>query len=126
MDLTPPAAEILLVEDDPAIRQALCELLDDEGYRCHAVVDGQAALTYLQAAETPPCLILLDLMMPVMDGYGFRAAQQQDARLAPIPVVVLSAQYLAPEKATAMQVGFYLRKPIAVPQLLTIVDRYCS
>lgn len=125
MQPTLPGPEILVVEDDTAIREALCDLLEGEGYTVATVPDGQAALTYLHQGLQQPCLILLDLLMPVMNGYVFRHIQQQDAHLAKIPVVVLSAQSLSDHEAGGMQVAFYLRKPVALDQLLTIVDSYC-
>lgn len=125
MQSTLPGAEILVVEDDTAIREALCDLLEGEGYTVATVPHGQAALTYLHQGLQQPCLILLDLLMPVMNGYDFRRIQQQDAHLAQIPVVVLSAQSLSDHEARGMQVAFYLRKPVSLDQLLTIVDSYC-
>lgn len=125
MQPTPPRAEILVVEDDAAICESLRELLADEGYTVAAVPHGAAALTYLQQGPPYPCLILLDLHMPVMNGYDFRRVQQQDTQLAQIPVVVLSAQPLSEREAGGMQLAFYLRKPLALAQLLTIVDGYC-
>ncbi|HEX6292987.1 MAG TPA: response regulator [Herpetosiphonaceae bacterium] len=118
-------AEILIVEDDAAIRQVLCEILEDEGYRVAATAHGQEALAYLHAAPVHPCLILLDLLMPVMNGYAFRTAQQQEPRLAQIPVVVLTARSLAPEATATLQIGCSLAKPIVLPELLTLVASYC-
>jgi len=125
MHATPLCAEILVVEDDAAIRNSLCDLLADEGYTVAAVPHGGAALAYLQQDHSHPRLILLDLLMPVMNGYEFRRAQQQDAQLAQIPVVVLSAQNLSEREADGMELAFYLRKPLALPPLLTIVESYC-
>src|SRR5215510_8699670 len=62
---------VLVVDDDQDIRDALCELLRDEGYEAIAVANGEEALTYLKGGNLP-CVILLDLMMPVMDGWEFR------------------------------------------------------
>src|SRR4051794_38724785 len=81
---------ILIVEDDAATRDALSIVLGDEGYTVVGVANGQEAIHHLHSAA-PPNLILLDLMMPIMDGWQFRRAQVQDPRLDSIPVVVLSA-----------------------------------
>ena len=85
-----PAA-LMIVEDDADISEALAEALEDHGHTVIVAADGQEALDKLRAAAVLPRLILLDLMMPVMDGWQFRAAQRQDANLAEIPVVLLSA-----------------------------------
>ena len=82
---------VLVVEDDLDIRQALMEILDEHGFAALGARDGAEALDLLSRATELPCLILLDLMMPVMDGASFREAQRKDPRLASIPVVVLSA-----------------------------------
>src|SRR5262249_1755713 len=81
---------VLVVDDDSDIRGALCELLEDEGYRVVAASNGEEALVYLNSRERP-CVILLDLMMPVMDGWEFRRQQQKDPRWSQIPVVVITA-----------------------------------
>src|SRR5690242_8866746 len=88
----PRTHDVLVVDDDYAIREMLTEVLEDAGYRVISVENGAAALAQLREMLTPPCLILLDLMMPVMTGWEFRIAQQADARLAAIPVIALSAR----------------------------------
>ena len=81
---------ILIVEDDAPIQSALASLLDDEGYEVSLANDGEEALNRMEG-DALPDLILLDLRMPVMDGWEFRSAQKRDSRLAQVPVVVLSA-----------------------------------
>src|SRR5690349_1848715 len=81
---------VLVVEDSTDARQMLASLLEVEGFAVRTAANGREALDQLRAGP-PPCLILLDLMMPVMDGYQFRAEQRQDPGLSPIPVVVVSA-----------------------------------
>lgn len=117
-------ASILIVEDDQAIRTALIELLEEEGYRAVGAANGREALDYLRRHQHP-CLILLDLMMPVMNGWQFRDEQQRDPRLAPIPTVVLSADGNVAEKAAAIRAAAFLKKPIQLGQLLATVDRFC-
>ncbi len=80
---------ILVIDDDPALREALAELLEDAGYDVVQARNGLEGLD--EASAHRPDLILLDLMMPAMNGWQFRAAQKQDAALADVPVFVLSA-----------------------------------
>ena len=80
---------ILIVEDDFDIREALTQILEEEGYAVREAANGREALDV--AARELPSLILLDLMMPVMNGWQFRAEQIKDPRLAPVPVLVISA-----------------------------------
>ncbi|HEY2748207.1 MAG TPA: response regulator [Polyangia bacterium] len=126
----PPASEagasgtVLLVEDDEDIRQSVAEILREEGFNVAAAVDGDDALRYLRGTDDVPRLILLDLMMPVMDGWGFRAAQLADARLAEIPVVILSAATDVRRHAAQLHVDDYLVKPLDVPLLLNAVERH--
>src|SRR6476661_1385409 len=86
---------VLVVEDDDDTRDSLQELLGNEGYAVLAAANGAAALSLLRAApraRTPPCdLVILDLMMPVMNGWDFRARQRADPTLAGIPVLLMSA-----------------------------------
>lgn len=118
------AQPVLIVEDDPSIRDVLESVLTDEGYPTITAPHGVAALTCLQ--QTRPCLILLDLMMPVMDGFAFRAIQRDTPHLAEIPVVVLSAFPTNVEAAAALDAAAYLRKPVQLDRLITVVERYCT
>lgn len=108
---------ILLVDDDAGIREALSMVLADEGYRVLVAEDGADALRLLRASERLPAVILLDLMMPVMDGYQFRAAQLADATLAGIPVIVLTAGMMSGGVA-ALGARSCLRKPLDLDRLL--------
>jgi signal transduction histidine kinase len=112
---------ILLVEDDTAICASLSELLGEEGYDVTNCGDGRTALEVLRDAPIPPDLILLDLMMPVMDGWEFRTRQRKDPALADIPVVVVSAD--GSSRATAIHADGYLRKPLRADELLRVVSR---
>jgi len=87
---TAAARTILVVDDDPDIRTALSELLESEGYEVMGAANGAAALAQLRAGARP-CAILLDLMMPFMNGWEFRAEQLRDPALREIPVVLLTA-----------------------------------
>jgi CheY-like chemotaxis protein len=113
---------VLIVDDDPAIRTLLVDLLEDEGYEVASAANGQEALRYLHDAQTPPRIILLDLMMPVMSGWQFRDVQRQRPELAQIPVIVLSASENLPEAARVLAASAYVPKPVNLERLTQIVD----
>lgn len=100
----------------------MAQLLLLEGFRAEAVANGREALDYLRRGNVPD-LILLDLMMPVMDGWEFRRQQQQDPALAAVPVVVLSA--LDTGRVTDLLGTAFLKKPLDFDRLLVLVRRYC-
>jgi CheY-like chemotaxis protein len=116
--------EILLVEDDPDISDMMELYLRSEGYAVAAAANGQEALSYLERSGRP-ALILLDLMMPVMNGWEFRERQRQHPGLAQIPVVLLSADSKVPEEAARLGAASYLRKPVEFDTLLKVIERYC-
>jgi CheY-like chemotaxis protein len=117
---------VLLVDDDPAIREFVFEFLTDEGYAVVAVADGQEALTYLRRAVHMPCLILLDLHMPIMNAWDFRAAQLLDPALAHIPVVLFSTAVNVEQLATELGAVGALPKTIDIDTILTVVLQYCA
>lgn len=117
---------ILLIEDDYGVRDALTLLLEEEGHSVQTAIHGQAALALLAGQAPLPQVILLDLSMPVMSGWEFRAAQQQDARLAQIPVVVLSADLSVAEKAKGITADAYVSKPVLIDDLLPILERFAT
>ena len=100
----------------------MAQLLSLEGYEASAVANGREALDYLQRAERPG-LILLDLMMPVMDGWEFRREMRRDPALADLPVIVLSA--LDPSRDGDAGVVAFLKKPLDFDRLLELVRRFC-
>ena len=116
---------VLVVEDDLDIRQALLEILEEHGFVALGARDGAEALDLLSRATELPCLILLDLMMPVMDGASFREAQRNDPRLASIPVVVLSAYRDLERHAGHLDAVSVLRKPPSVRELVTVLRAHC-
>ncbi len=115
---------VLVVDDDRDVREAVREVLQDHGYDVQEAGNGQEALDLLRARSTPPCVILLDMMMPVMDGWKFREAQCNDPSLCEIPVVVLSAGTDHGVETPAPL--DFLRKPVQLPPLLEAVARYCA
>ncbi len=118
------ACPVLVVDDDDAIRDSLSMLLEDEGYPVATASNGQEALDYLQSGPRP-CLILLDLKMPVMNGQEFRSAQQLDADISAIPVAVISAHVTTQVRAE-VEADAFLPKPVDIDALLETVERYCS
>ena len=118
---------ILVVDDEPAIRESLGDLLREEGYEVLEAQNGAEALVRLrEPAQHPPCVIILDLMMPVMDGYEFRAEQLRDAALADIPVVVVSADGNVRRKTASMQVAAALAKPLQLNVFVAEIERHCK
>jgi CheY-like chemotaxis protein len=122
MQLTMP--QILVVEDDSDIREDLAELLRDQGYRVITAGNGAEALEQLRSQLTP-CLILLDLMMPVMDGWEFRRRMLADDRLARVPTVLLTGAADPQDHAVNLNVADVMTKPIRLDRLYATVDRYC-
>jgi CheY-like chemotaxis protein len=114
---------VLVVDDDGPILDSLGEILAEEGYAVALARNGQEALAYLAANPVPDC-ILLDVMMPVMNGYEFRKAQLRDPRLAAIPTLLLTAGHVDGRVAD-LRLSGWLRKPINLPVLLTSVQRHC-
>ena len=124
-DHTHAPGGVLVVDDDMGIRGVLTQLLQDEGHRVASAANGQEALERL-AAQRPPGVILLDLMMPVMNGWEFMNRRRDDERIASIPVIVISADGQVREKANAIGAVGYLTKPIDLDRLLDTVERYCA
>jgi DNA-binding response OmpR family regulator len=115
---------ILIVDDDPGTRAFLADLLQSHAYPVMTAPDGEQALA--MARERGPCLILLDLLMPGLDGFGFRAAQARSPELANTPVIIISG--LGDEMQVARRIGpvAELPKPIDVDALLEQVALYCE
>src|SRR2546425_629772 len=113
---------ILIVEDDPDLREMMAQLLTLEGFNTSTVANGREALEYLGRGDKPD-VILLDLMMPIMDGWEFRRQQQADPSLAGVPVIVLSA--LDQTRAGNVDAEAFLKKPLDFDRLLQLVRHYC-
>jgi CheY-like chemotaxis protein len=114
----------LIVEDDDDQRESLVDLLQAEGYRAAGVPNGQEALEELRQGP-PPCLILLDLMMPVMNGWEFREQQRLDPALAAIPVAVVTGVRGSRDQVAALGAVHYFQKPVDPAALLATVSEYC-
>lgn len=113
---------VVVVEDDPDIREAICEMLEFEGYPVVAFENGKEALERLHESPNPG-LIILDLMMPVMNGVQFLRARQSDEVLAEIPCFVVSAVGRPKEVIGAGAQGF-LRKPVDAGDILAVVKAH--
>ncbi|RKH68535.1 response regulator [Corallococcus llansteffanensis] len=119
---TRPQPTILIVDDEPDLREVVAELLEMEDYAVLQAANGQLALDVLAATSARPCMVLLDLMMPVMDGYEFLNRLRADDRYRELPVLMLTAHFSA--TAPPGTVGL-LRKPVDITELLALVARHC-
>ncbi|HEY2903689.1 MAG TPA: response regulator [Polyangia bacterium] len=113
-----PAPEILVVDDDPHVREALADFLIDEGFRVRDAENGADALEQLAAHREQPSLVILDLAMPVMDGYLFLQQLQADQTAASVPVVILSASI---DQGGLPDYIVQLRKPIESQALVKTI-----
>ena len=115
------AAAVLIVEDDEDIRADLTAILQVKGYSVDQAANGREALARLRDAAMP-CVVLLDLMMPVMNGWELRAAMKTDPRLAELPVIVMSG---AGREEQRLDADAVLYKPFELARLLELVGRFC-
>ena len=122
--MSPPPRPVLIVEDDADLREMMAQLLTLEGYHIDTAANGREALEYLNEAPHPD-VILLDLMMPIMDGWEFRRRQQNDPALADVPVIVLTALDQAQARANDLNGVDFLKKPLDFDRLLELVRRRC-
>lgn len=113
---------ILVVEDEPDLRDVLSVALEADGYQVSTASDGRTALRHLRSTPAT-CLIVLDLMLPVMNGHRFRDLQVRDRSLAWIPVVVVSGALDAAREARELGASAFVRKPVDVDELRAVVTR---
>ena len=116
---------VLVVDDDVLTRQELTTLLEGQGYRVVSAGDGREALDRLRAGA-PPDVILLNLVMPAVNGWEFREHQRRDPALADIPVVVLSGVGEVAAQADALGDVGYLQKPVEAGELLAAVEHFSA
>ena len=116
----------MVVDDDADIRDSIGDILELRGYRVTRAANGREALERLRNSERPPCVILLDLMMPVLNGWEFRAQQRDDAMLREVPVVIISGDGSTDQKAASIGVAEFLRKPLELSAILDVVRRHCG
>jgi CheY-like chemotaxis protein len=116
--------EILVVDDDDAIREVLRAVLTDDGYRVSCAANGEAALERLRSGGPAPCAILLDLMMPIMDGWTFRREQMKDPTMSQIPVIVVTAQ--GRDAVGDINAREVLHKPMGLLAVTQAIARVCG
>jgi CheY-like chemotaxis protein len=120
---------ILIIEDDVDIRESLQEFLEGEGHEVHAAGNGEQAFQMLRKSQgasgkaAPIDLILLDLMMPVMNGVEFRRKQVEDPKLSRIPVIVISADNRTQSIASSLGLQWCIQKPMNLEELLKALDQ---
>ena len=115
---------VLVVDDDLDVREALTDLLTDHGFQVMSAANGREALGLLRRLKDAPSVILLDLMMPIMDGYGFLEEHDKDSSLARIPVAIITAGH-GVDRSRISGAAPIVPKPINVPRLFSILDGLC-
>ena len=113
---------ILLIEDDDLLREGLKQVLEEDGCRVVAAADGAAGMELLRDGALAPCLILLDLMMPGMNGWDFLQLQGRHPLLSKIPIAVASAYPFAEKEVLP---GIVLRKPFSPARLKQVISEHC-
>jgi CheY-like chemotaxis protein len=119
------AKKILVVEDEADIRESLQEILECEGYRVEGAANGHEALEKIAKGPLPH-VILLDLMMPIMNGAEFRQSQVRNPLVAHIPVVVMSADNRTPERTRELGISHYVKKPLDIDALIDKIKECCA
>jgi two-component system response regulator MprA len=114
---------VMIIDDDADIRSSVAHALEREGYRVPVASNGREALLVLSEERERPDLILLDAMMPEMDGWTFRAAQRKRPELASIPVVVFTAYRLERDAAEQLHAAAFIDKPVQLDALLGTIER---
>ena len=119
------AGYILVIEDDPGVREGIANVIESEGYPVISCEDAQEALDRLHATADLPRMIVLDFMMPRMDGWTFLSERKKDARLKNIPVLGMSAsQLLIDQENPPDDVDEFLRKPFKVEAMLRSIEKH--
>lgn len=116
-------ADILLIDDEPDLRECISELLESEGYKVNQAENGKVALEKLKSGQIPR-IIVLDYMMPVMDGKTFCENAAKDQQLSSIPIILLTAANVPTETTAEMAVSVKLEKPIDIEKFLNAVRSY--
>ena len=120
-DMISNSKTILIVEDDLDIREAMVELLEGEGYKVLTAADGDKALAVLQTQL--PDLILLDLMMPIKDGFEFRREQLANVKFKNIPVIIMTADSNIENKKSNMMANDFIKKPLEIDSALLTIQK---
>ena len=114
-----------MIEDDEFIRESLKMIFENEGYDIAGVTNGQEGVDYLNSGRPLPQIILLDLMMPVKDGFEFRKEQAGNPKFSSIPVVVLTAEGFQSERKVNLKAQAFVRKPFDIDEIITAVKEQC-
>lgn len=114
---------ILLIDDEPDLRECIAELLEGEGYKVTQAENGKAGLEMLKSGELPK-IIVLDYMMPVMDGKTFCETAAKDDRVSKIPIILLTAANVPEDISGTMNIAAQLEKPIHIDKFLAAVKSY--
>ena len=122
-DASPRRCLVAIIEDDSEFRTMLRELLEEERYRVIAMANGAEALEMLRG-DSMPDVILLDVSMPIMDGFDFLRHRNADPRLSTVPVVLVTNA--KPHERPTVGVSDVVRKPIDIDEILLAIKRYCS
>jgi CheY-like chemotaxis protein len=116
---------ILIVDDHPDIRDGMRHMLETEGYAVHTASNGREALALLFGG-LQPCVIVMDLAMPVMNGFEFRQEQLKHPEIADIPFIAYSAVVDVHRNAQHLRAAAYLEKPIEFQHVLSIIRQHCE
>jgi CheY-like chemotaxis protein len=119
---SPAGGLILVIDDDPDLRESVADLLQIHGYLVAQAENGQTAIDMMKQLKTPPALILLDLSMPVLDGWRFLRRMRRRKRLNRVPIVVMTGEEVSAIAGAAM----ILRKPVGAEQLLAAVAQFVT
>jgi CheY-like chemotaxis protein len=117
--------KVLVIEDDLDIREVMKRFMEREGFSVTTADNGLEGLKHLESSVELPCIIFLDLMMPVMNGFQFREAQLKNDRIARIPTVIVSADGKLDDKKTFISADYTLKKPVDIDELLEIINKCC-
>jgi two-component system, chemotaxis family, chemotaxis protein CheY len=117
------AKTVLLVDDDQAILEMMRDVLEIEGYRVAVAKNGQDAITQLRTLDDKPSLIVLDLMMPILNGWEFLDFQRSQTQFSKIPIVICSAYF---ESAKSIKPSAVVPKPVQLEPLLSAVKLFCA
>jgi CheY-like chemotaxis protein len=117
---------ILVVDDDSDILSLIGHIYESEGYQVDLATNGQEALDFLRASSELPSLVLLDLMMPFLDGVGFMKQVAEDSELATLSVVVMSASGEREVLKKGIDVHRYIKKPIDLDTLVNVAQQHCQ
>jgi CheY-like chemotaxis protein len=117
---------LLVVDDDDDIREALSSIIRQEGYSVDEARHGRAALDFLRKATPKPCVILLDLMMPVMSGWDLVGELSRDEDLRTIPIVLVTADARGATSDPRTQALPVVGKPLDLARLMSLVEQFCG